>query len=149
MNTIKKIETKIILHANKENVWKVITEDQYTRQWWAEFSPGSHAEGDWTEGSKILFVNEEKSGMVAKITSLKPNEYLEFEYIGWIDKGVEDYDGPIAQALKGGKETYRITEQDGVTILDATSDMSEEMYDSMKALWDKAAIKLKELAENI
>ncbi len=144
-----RIEKPITIQASKENVWKVITEDQYTRQWYAEFMAGSHAVSDWKEGSKIIFQDAEHNGMVAKINTLKPGELLEIEYTGWMEKGVEKYDGEMAEAVKGGKEIYRLEEADGVTNLHASADIGPEMYESMAAMWDKAAVKIKALAESI
>ncbi|UPT67078.1 MAG: SRPBCC domain-containing protein [Sphingobacteriales bacterium JAD_PAG50586_3] len=144
-----KIEKTITINATKESVWKVLTEDQYTSQWYAEFMEGSHAVGDWTEGSKIYFQDHSKSGMIAKINTNKPFELIEIEYTGWLENGEEKYDGPMADAVKGGKEIYRLEEAGGVTQLHAAADIGPEMYEEMNGLWDKAAIKLKALAEAI
>lgn len=145
----KKISKEIAIQATAANVWKVLTEDQYTRQWYAEFMPGSHAVGTWGEGEKISFQDNSNSGILAKINTFKPYELIEIEYTGWLDKGNEDYDGPIAQAMKGGKEIYRLEENNGATVLHASAEISPEMYDEMNELWDKAAVVLTRLAESI
>lgn len=145
----KKIEKEIAIQASKENVWKVLTEDQYTRQWYAEFMPGSHAVGTWAEGEKMRFQDNTDSGILAKINTFRPAEYIEIEYTGWLDKGNEDYEGPMAQAVKGGKEIYRLEEKEGKTILHASAEIGPEMYDEMNGLWDNASVVLTHLAEAI
>jgi hypothetical protein len=63
--------------------------------------------------------------------------------------GIEDYESSQATAVKGGRETYILTERNGITNLSIESDMGEEYFDMMSALWDKALEKIKKLAEEM
>ena len=144
MKTIKK---SILIRASKDKLWDVLTLDHYTKDWYAMFSPGSHAVTDWKPGSKALFIDQSNSGMAAKITESVPGNSLVLEYTGIVMDGKEDLDSAEARKYKGGQETYRLTEENGATRLDISSDMDEAMFDMMSDKWEKAFERLKELAE--
>lgn len=144
MKTIKK---SIEIKASKEKVWEVLTEDRYTRIWYAEFHEGSHAVTDWKVGSKAIFKGNDENGIIAKIIKNDPTEILSMEYTGMLVNGVEDYDSDMACGVAGGRETYILSEQEGVTTLNVEGDMNDEMFEMMSGLWEKAFAKLKELAE--
>lgn len=141
------IQKSIAVNASKENVWDVLLQDQFTRTWYAEFSPGSHADTDWQVGSKAIFTDDSKNGLVGKVITNQPYEVVSVEYQGVLVDGKEDYDSADAQPVKGWKETYRLSEKDGVTQLSIESDMSEAYFESMSLAWEKALQKVKELAE--
>ena len=144
---MKKIKKSIDINASKEKVWEVLTEDRYTRIWYAEFHEGSHAVTDWKVGSKAVFKDESGSGIIAKIIKNDPTEILSMEYTGMLVNGKEDYESDMAKGLAGGRETYIMLEKEGVTTLDLEGDMNDEMYDMMSGLWEKAFAKVKELSE--
>jgi PhnB protein len=144
---VKTIKKSIDINAPKQQVWDVLVKDEYTRDWYSVFSPGSHVETDWKEGGKAVFSDHSNCGMVAKIIANKPNEELAFEYTGFLKDGEEDYESEGAKALKGGKEIYLLRGENGSTHLEIASDMGDEWYDSMSLAWDKALQKLKQLAE--
>lgn len=143
----KKINQSTVINATKEKVWDVLLKDEYTRIWYAEFSPGSKAETDWQEGGKALFTDHTGNGMVTKVVVNKPGKELIIEYTGLVKQGEEDYESEGAKAVQGGRESYRLSEDAGVTRLETSADMSEDMYDMMWAAWEKALQKIKELAE--
>ena len=146
MNT-KKINQTIAINASKETVWDVLTNERYTSIWYAEFSPGSKAETDWQEGSKAIFTDHTGNGLAAKILVSKPAEELVIAYTGLFTNGKEDDESKAAKAIQGGKESYRLTEEAGVTQLETACDMNEAMYEMMAAAWQKAVQKIRELAE--
>ncbi|HXI00504.1 MAG TPA: SRPBCC domain-containing protein [Sphingobacteriaceae bacterium] len=143
-----KIEKSIKIKAKKEAVWEVLLQDKYTRIWYSEFSPGSHAETDWQIGSKAVFKDDSKCGIVGMVVKNKPYEIIELEYDGIITDGIEDYDSEIAREVKGGLETYQLSEEEGVTQLSIACDMSEEYFEMMSKAWDNALAKIKELSES-
>ena len=144
MQTIKK---EIAIDAPKEIVWQVLLNDEFTRQWYEAFSPGSHAETDWQVGSKAVFTDNTCSGLVSRIVENKQYEVIAMEFEGAVDKGVEDYDSSMANAIRGGKEIYRLSEESGSTQLSIAADMDENYFEMMSAAWDKALEQLKTLAE--
>lgn len=146
---MKTIEKSILINASKEKLWDVLTLDQYTRDWYSVFSPGSYAFTDWKAGSKVLFLDQSNNGMAGKIAESIPGKSLVVEYTGVVYDGREDTDSAIAQQYKGGREIYRLSEQEnGATRLDIRSDMDENMFEMMSDKWEKAFERLKALAEN-
>jgi uncharacterized protein YndB with AHSA1/START domain len=144
----KTIKKSVHINAPGEKVWKVLTDDQLTRAWYALFSEGIYADTDWKEGSKAVFMDKTHNGLISRVTSSKPNEVLAIEYTGIVTDGSEDYNSDLANAVKGGKEIYRLSHQNGHTDLSVECDLSEQMYDEMNRTWDKAIVKIRELAES-
>jgi len=143
-HTIKK---SIDINTPKEIVWDVLLNDKFTRNWYAEFSEGTYAETDWREGSKAVFTDNSNCGLISKVIVNKPFEIISMEYLGMVVNGVEDYDSEVAQSVKGGFETYRLSEKNDVTRLSIECDMSEDMFESMSHAWEKALQKIKNLSE--
>lgn len=144
---MKTIKNTIDIHAPKEKVWDVLLKDELNHIWYAEFMEGTHVETDWKVGSKAVFKDGTNSGMITKVIVNKPNEALSVEFQGALVNGVEDYDSAEAKGIKGGKETYQLSEKEGVTHLSIAADMDESYFESMSASWEKALQKIKELAE--
>ena len=142
------IRKEITLHPSPERIWEVLFQDHYTRQWYAAFQEGAHAVTDWQVGSKALFQDNDGNGMIGTIVESIPNEVLSIEYVGLIMNGEEDYESPGAQAVKGGRETYRLNEKGGTTQLEVNLDISPDYYEMMASAWDQALIIIKELAES-
>lgn len=144
---MKTIKREIKINAPKEKVWNVLMKDELNRLWYAEFMEGTYVETDWKVGSKAVFKDQTNSGMINKVLVNKPNELLSMEVLGFVENGVEDYESEAVKSIQGGKETYQLSESDGVTHLAIESGMSEEMFESMSASWEKGLQKIKELAE--
>jgi len=51
-----KLQYSIVINAPKEKVWKTMLNKDTYEKWTDVFMPGSSYVGDWTEGSKILFL---------------------------------------------------------------------------------------------
>jgi hypothetical protein len=141
------IKKAIEINAAAAKIWDILHQDQYNRIWYAEFSPGAFAETDWQEGSKVAFKDDSGSGIVGTIVANQFGKLLAIEYHGILNAHVEDYDSEEAQQVKGGREIYRLAENNGATHLEIEADMGEEMYGMMSEAWDKALQKIKELAE--
>lgn len=145
MQTIKR---EIDINASKEKVWNVLLDDTFTRAWYKEFSEGTHVETDWEVGSKAVFTDNTGDGLISSVIANKPAELLSMQFEGMVKNGVEDYESAGAKALKGGFETYRLSERNGVTHLAITSDTGADYFEFMAAAWDKALQKIKELSES-
>ena len=144
LQTIKK---SIAINAPKEKVWSVLLNDESTRIWYAEFSEGSHADTDWRLGSKAVFTDKSKSGIVGKVIANKPYEVLSLEYEGVVKGGMEDYDSQEARNVKGSRETYKLSARNGDTNLSIECDMGSSYFEFMSSAWDKALQKIKNLSE--
>lgn len=55
----------IIIEAPQEEVWEAMLAEDTYRKWTEPFMPGSHYVGDWSEGSKILFLAPREEGQVS------------------------------------------------------------------------------------
>ena len=141
------IKKSVEINASSEKVWNVLILDEYNKEWYSAFSEGTHAETDWKVGSKVVFFDKSKDGMIGKIIENEPGKSLVIEYDGVIMQGLEDYDSEVAKKVKGGQESYILTDVDGATNLAISSDMDPEYYEMMSEQWDVALEKIKTLAE--
>lgn len=144
---IQTIKKTVAVNAPKEKVWDVLLQDNFNRLWFAAFSEGTYADTDWQLGSKVKFIDNSNSGLIGEVVVNRPYEVISVEYTGVVEAGEEDYESPAAKAMQGSRETYRLTQKEGVTTLAIESDMAEEYFDMMAAAWDTALEKIKELAE--
>lgn len=148
---MEKLNFSIEINATKEKVWNTMLEDKTYRAWTEAFSPGSHYIGDWSKGSKILFLgpgqNGEMGGMVSRIKENILHEFISIEHLGIVHDGKEDTTSEAVQAWAGAHENYSFSEKDGVTKVAVEMDSNEEYSEMFNGMWPKALQKLKELAE--
>jgi uncharacterized protein YndB with AHSA1/START domain len=141
-----KIKKSIDIPASKEQVWKVLLTDELMRNWYSEFSEGSHAVTDWKEGSKVIFKDKSENGMIGRVAVHKPQEALVVTYEGMLTPQGEDYESEAARQVKGGQEAFYLKGVNGHTHLDIESDMTEEFFEAMSKAWDKALLQISKLA---
>lgn len=146
MKTIKK---EIEITAPREKVWAVLLEDTYNQDWYSLFSEGTTAQTDWIEGHKITFTDKTGNGIFGKIARKKPYEKLSFVYDGFVINGSEDIESPMAKEYKGSEETYRLSDQNGNTLLSISCDMDDEMFDEMDRKWETALQRISELSHAV
>ena len=144
--SMRTITKAVDVAAPPERVWEVLLEDATYRHWAAEFMPGSYAQTDWQEGSTARFLEPSGSGMLARVVVSRRPEVVELEYDGLVSAGRDDTDSDRARQYRGAKETYRLTRTPDGTHLAVAADMGEEHYDDMSAAWDRALVKVQELA---
>ena len=127
------------------------------RQWTKAFSPTptstSRVEGDWSEGSKMLFLGTDENGnnemgMVSRIAKNEPYRYLSIEHLGIIENGIEDTTSEKAKSWAPAFENYTLTDKNGGTELSIHMDIDAENKESFEEMWKKALKTLKELAES-
>jgi hypothetical protein len=144
----------IAINAPKEKVWDTMLGPDTYRLWTEVFGAGSHYVGDWSQGSKILFLapdeTGEMSGMMGRIKENRPYEYISVEYIGVVLAGKEDTSSEEANSVAGALENYTFKETDGATevLVDMDMDDGDEFVEMFREIWPKSLQKLKELAEN-
>ena len=149
---MKKLHFSIVINAPKERVWHTMLDDEPYREWTTAFNPGSYYKGDWSKGSKILFLGPNpdgsgEGGMVSRIAENKPYEYISIEHIGIIENGKEDTTSEAAKKWSPAFENYTFKEKDGGTELLVDLDTHDEYEGMFKDTWPKALKILKELAE--
>ena len=140
------------INAPKEKVWHVMLDDATYQEWTRVFSPGGHYKGDWTKGSKMLFlgpdpVTGKEGGMVSEIAENKPFEYLSIKHIGIMKNGVEDTTGEEARKWTPAFENYTLTEKDGSTEVVVDIETADELAEDFSAMWPEALKKVKEISE--
>ncbi|KAA0227506.1 SRPBCC domain-containing protein [candidate division KSB1 bacterium] len=150
---MNKLHFSITVNAPKTKVWNTMLDDKTYRVWTEAFTPGSHYVGDWSKGSKILFLGPDPKtgqmgGMVSRIKENRLHEYISIEHLGIVNDGKEDTTSEAVKAWAGAHENYTFKEKDGKTEVLVDMDSSGGDFEEMfKDMWPKALQKLKELAE--
>ena len=148
---MQKLNFSIEINSPKEKVWNTMLEDKTYRIWTEAFSKGSHFIGDWSKGSKILFLgpneNGEMGGMVSRIKENKLYEYISIEHLGVVENGKEDTTSDAVKQWAGSLENYTFKNKDGKTELLVDMDINDEYKEMFEGMWPKALQKLKEISE--
>jgi hypothetical protein len=143
---MEKLHFSIVINASNKKVWETMLGNDTYKIWTDVFGPGSYFVGDWSEGSKMLFLAPDEkgklSGMVSKIKENKPYEFVSIEHIGEVEDGKEE-----VTDWAGALENYTFKKIDGKTELLVDVDITEDFKELFQGLWPKALHKLKELAE--
>jgi len=152
---MEKLDFSIVIDAPRKKVWEVMLGKKTYPLWTAVFMPGSHFVGDWSEGSKILFLAPDESGKMSgtvfQVKENKPYEFVSIENIGMVEEGKEDITSKEATVYAGALENYTLKELNGSTdvlieqfpVRDIPPDY-KKMYQNM---WQEALKKLKDLVE--
>ena len=146
---MKRKQYKTTINAPRERVWETLWGEKSYMEWTSAFMEGSKVETDWEEGGRVLFLNAENEGMVARIEEKKAPEKMVFKHLGMVDRnGKEDLESEKVKAWSGAEEIY-ILKQDGQkTDLLVKMDLDEGHEDYFEKVWPKAFEKLKNLAES-
>lgn len=146
---LKTISKTVVINATPEKIWEVLFSDRYNRIWYAEFNEGTYAKTDWKEGSPVWFLAPDGSGLAGRIVKNDPYKELTLVYTGEVKDGKEDITSESADAIKGGRESYYIRQTgEGVSELRCESDMDANFYEMMSAAFDRALVKIRNLAES-
>lgn len=135
------------IKASREKVWDVLWNDSSYKEWTSVFSSGSHAETDWNEGSKVLFLSGEREGMYSRIAKKIPNEYMSFKHLGVVKEGKELPQDDETKRWSGASEDYKLIQKNNATELTVEMDVTEDFEDYFRQTFPKALEKVKELAE--
>lgn len=149
---MQKFKTSIFINAPKEKVWDTMLGKDTYEEWTKPFNATSRFEGDWSEGSKMIFLGtdekgENEGGMVSRIAKNVPYEYLSIEHLGIVENGVEDTTSEKAKSWAPAFENYVLTEKDNGTEVTIDQDLEKEHVEMFTNMWTKALQKLKELSE--
>lgn len=145
-----KLHFSIIIRAPREKVWKTMFAGDTYRKWTEEFAIGSYFIGDWSEGSRMLFLapgEQGETGMVSRIGKNRPFELLSIEHLGVMKDGIEDTSSEEVMSWSGAIEEYRFREVEGGTEVQVDTDTTDEYRKMFQSVWPRALQKLKVLAE--
>lgn len=149
---MEKLRQTIFIDAPRERVWDVMLADETYRQWTSAFHPGSYYKGDWSEGSKILFLGPGpeggEGGMVSRIKENRPHEFISIEHLGIVHDGVEDTESAEAKKWAPAYENYTFADKDGGTELSIEMDVESKENENFETMWRNALARLKQIAEN-
>ncbi len=149
---MQKSHFEIYINAPKEKVWDTMLGDATYREWTKAFNVGSYYKGDWSQGSKILFLGPNpdgsgEGGMVSRVQENRQYEFVSVEHVGMIQNGVEDTTSEEVKKWIPAFENYTFTEKDGGTEVSVDLDLADEYKKMFDEMWPKALLLLKELAE--
>jgi len=148
---MEKLHFKIEINASKEKVWDTMLEDKTYRLWTEPFMAGSYFKGDWSKGSKILFLAPDKEGklggMVSRIKENRKYDYISIEHLGVVSDGKEDTTSDAVKPWAGALENYTFRDKSGATEILVEMDSNEEYAEMFEGMWPKALQKLKEISE--
>jgi hypothetical protein len=145
---MKKIENITQINAPAHKVWQVLTNEQYYSKWYEAFGTGSKAIGEWKQGEKIIFADDNGMGLIGNIVVFDKDKEIRIDMKGLLMDGVEDYESDDAKALGLAQERYVLDEKNGVTTLHTSADMDEAWFESMSESWNEALKQIKQLAES-
>ncbi len=135
---------EIDIHASKERVWDVLWNDKTLKLWAGIVDPGTHMVGELSEGHTVEFISGGGYGVTSLVVKLVPNEYVLMHHSQDTQDGGKNNRG---DQWTGGKESYTVTENDGLTTLLLNLDVPDELDGVMSSVYPKALDKIKELSE--
>ncbi len=147
------LQFSIIINAPGSRVWNAMLGEDSYRKWTEAFMPGAYYVGDWSAGSKMLFlvpVRRGVSGTVSRISENRKHEFISIEHLGVVLDGKEDFIGEEARVWAGSFENYIFKEINGTTevLVDLVgSDSIDRNREMLETAWPKALEKIRELAE--
>ncbi len=146
---INRLKFSIDIKAEKTKVWKALWNDSNYRDWASVFFEGSYAITDnWKEGSKVLFLAPDQSGIYSIIETHIPNKIMTFKHIGNVVKGKEQPIDDETKTWSGATESYTLTEGTDNNTLTVEIDVLDEHLDFMTTKLPKALKKVKYLSRN-
>lgn len=144
---MNRLHFSIDIQAEKTKIWKALWDEDCYRNWASVFFEGSYAISDnWEEGSKVLFLAPDQSGIYSIIETHIPNKIMRFKHIGNVLKGKEQALDEETKIWSGATETYTLTEETDHHTLTIEIDVMDEHLDFMKNKLPEALEKVKSLA---
>ncbi len=149
---MKTLRFSTTINAPRKKVWHTMLDDAPYRDWTSAFNPGSFYRGDWSEGSKILFLGPDpttgtEGGMVSRIAENRLYEFISVEHLGVVQDGIEDTTSELAREWAPAYENYTFRERDGATEVQVDIDVTDDHASMFEQMWPRALSRLKQLAE--
>ena len=143
---INQLQFSIDIKSNKSKIWKALWDDNHYRDWGSVFSEGSHyVTKNWEEGSKIMFLAPDKSGIYSIIETHIPNEIIKFKHIGTVLNGKMQPTNDDSKKWSGATEIYSLIENPNFITLLVEIDVLDEHVEFMSS---KFPIALKKIKKN-
>ena len=128
------ISNKITIQAPVQEVWKVLVEKQYNKQWIDEFSGGNVVTEDWQLNSNVAMTDDQGTVlMVGTITGFEPDRRLKLEFKN-----------------SGYSEELTLTAKGDITLLAShAGPVGQAEYNQHSEVWEKGLNKIKALSERL
>lgn len=141
---MNRLQFSVDIKADKTNVWKALWDDKHYRDWGGVFYKGSHYVIDnWAEGSKIMFLAPDQSGIYSIIETYIPNKIIEFRHIGSVLNGKVQPANEETKKWSGATEVYSLIESADFTTLSIEIDVLDEHVEFMSTKFPEALEKVK------
>lgn len=146
---MKKLQFTKEINAPAQKVWDTLWNETTYSQWTKAFNPdgGSIMQSDWKVGGKTLFLDGNGNGMVSTIKTKNEPYDVVFEHRGEIAGGVEDTTSEKVKSWAGSLEEYHLSENNGITTLEASVQTGEEWEAMMNNGFTKGLEEVKKLSE--
>lgn len=146
---MKRLEFTKEINASAQKVWDTLWNETTYPQWTSAFNPdgASTMQSDWQVGGKTLFLDNKGSGMVSTIKTKNEPYEIVFEHLGEVIDGKEDTTSEKVKSWAGSLEEYHLSENNGVTTLMASCQMSEEWEQMINNGFIKGLEVVKKLSE--
>lgn len=149
---MKKLTFSIDVLASPEKAYNTMIGAKTYPVWTSAFCPDSQFVGDWSQGSKILFVGVDKDGnkggMVSRIAVNRPFEHISIEHYGILEGDREITEGDNIAQWAGAHENYTFTQVGDKTRITVDMDIVESYESFFQDAWPKSLEKLKSLCES-
>ncbi|WP_227395964.1 hypothetical protein [Jeotgalibacillus aurantiacus] len=142
---MKETNFSIQINAPKEYVWTILWEDETFQDWASIVDEGTYKKGTMKEGNTMEFISAVNGyGVTSLVENLQPHEFVLFRHrADTKESGQQERDNEWT----GGKESYTLSEVNGVTLLVITMDIPKEQEETFADRIPKALERIKELAE--
>lgn len=147
MPSTKSIQFTVKIKAPASVVWQHVTNPDSYKKWTSAFAEGSHFQGSWEPGAKILFLGPNGDGMVSEIAEIRADEFISIRHLGFITNGIEDTTSEEIRAWAPAYENYTFLSSEEGTSMVIDQDVSIEWEDYISQAWPKALEILKNLCE--
>ena len=144
---MKEIQFSMEINASKERVWATLWEDVTFRDWANVIDEGTYMKGVMKEGNEIQFISSVNGyGVTSLIEILNPNEFVMIRHSADTkESGQQERE----KEWTGGRESYSLTEINGVTTLIVKFDVPLEQEETFNIRFPRALERIKILAEKI
>jgi hypothetical protein len=142
---MKRMHFSLEIKASKEKVWKTLWEEKTFRDWQNIIDEGTYMVGEMKEGNEVQFISSVSGyGVTSLIEKLIPNEFVAFRHIADTKNSGER---EREMEWTGGKESYSLSEIDGITTLTVELNVPHEQVETFKVRLPKALERVKVLTE--
>lgn len=142
---MKEMQFSITIYSSKERVWDILWQDDTFRKWAGLIDPGTYMQGVLEVGNEVQFISSINGyGVTSLVEELVLGESLVLRHhADTQENGSKERE----KEWTGGKESYSLHEQDGMTTLTVSFDVPEDLEEYFSTTYPKALEKVREMAE--